>query len=302
MKTKEVIDWLDATFHPEYQEDYDNAGFLLGDSASDYKGTLIALDLTPAVVDEAVRLGMSLIVTHHPFIFSGVKRLTDASETGRMVMTLARNDISVYAAHTNLDNLPWGVSGVLAEKLGLLNSRVLRVTHSSVSRETADSSPNLVEQPNSEASHSVSSPKLGEVSAFNADGGVCGSGMVGELPEAMPVEDFLKRVKEVIGLPFVRVSEAAYRDKHTRVRRVALCGGSGAEFIGDAMRAGADIYLTGDLKYHDFQRGGHMVLADIGHYESEQFAKEIFFRCISEKFSNFACRISETQQGIVKYI
>ena len=82
----------------------------------------------------------------------------------------------------------------------------------------------------------------------------------------------------------------------------AGCGGSGAEFIGDAMRAGADIYLTGDLKYHDFQRGGHMVLADIGHYESEQFAKEIFFRCISEKFSNFACRISETQQGIVKYI
>ena len=107
MKTREVIQWLDTTFHPEYQEDYDNAGFLLGDAQSDYKGALVALDLTPAVVDEAVRLGMSLIVTHHPFIFSGVKRLTTASETGRMVMQLAKNDISVYAAHTHLDNLSW---------------------------------------------------------------------------------------------------------------------------------------------------------------------------------------------------
>ena len=265
MKTGEVISWLDATFHPEYQEDYDNAGFLLGDSASDYKGALVALDLTPAVVDEAVRLGMSLIVTHHPFIFTGVKRLTDGSETGRMVMTLTKNDISVYAAHTNLDNLPWGVSGVLAQKLGLKNCEVL-----SVKCETP--------QP-------------------------VGAGMVGELPEAMPVEDFLKRVKEVIGLPFVRVSEETYHGTSLLVRRVALCGGSGAEFIGDALRAGADIYLTADLKYHDFQRtGGRMVLADIGHYESEQFAKDIIFRAISEKFSNFACRISETQQGIVKYI
>jgi dinuclear metal center YbgI/SA1388 family protein len=266
MKTSEVIAWLDATFHPEYQEDYDNAGFLLGDSASDYKGALVALDLTPAVVDEAVRLGMSLIVTHHPFIFSGVKRLTDGSETGRMVMALVKNGVSVYAAHTNLDNLPWGVSGVLAEKLGMEECEVL----------------------------SVKCEVGGE--------GSVGAGMVGKLPEAMPVEDFLKKVKEVIGLPFVRVSEEACRDKTLQVRRVALCGGSCAEFIGDAMRAGADIYLTGDLKYHDFQRGGRMVLADIGHYESEQYAKDIIFRAISEKFSNFACRISETQQGIVKYI
>ena len=292
MKTGEVIRWLDATFHPEYQEDYDNAGFLLGDSASDYKGALVALDLTPAVVDEAVRLGMSLIVTHHPFIFSGVKRLTDASETGRMVMTLAKNDISVYAAHTNLDNLPWGVSGVLAEKLGLTDCRILR--QSFVDKFDVDkligSCPNNIHD-------IVSTYQHINVSTDNV-----GAGMVGELPAAMHVADFLKRVKEVIGLPFVRVSEEAYRDASLQVRRVALCGGSGAEFIDDAKRAGADIYLTGDLKYHDFQRGGRMVLADIGHYESEQFAKDIIFRAISEKFSNFACRISETQQGIVKYI
>lgn len=268
MKTREVIEWLDATFKPEYQEDYDNSGFLLGDARSDYRGALVALDLTPAVVDEAVRTGASLIVTHHPFIFTGVKRLTDGSATGRMVMTLAKNDIAVYAAHTNLDNLPWGVSGVLAAKLGLEQCKVL-----SVKCETEG-------------------------------GGSVGAGMVGELPEPAPVEGFLQKVKEVTGIPFVRVSPLdAARCAPRTVRRVALCGGSGAEFIGDALRAGADIYLTADLKYHDFQRtDGRMVLADIGHYESEQFAKEIFFRAISEKFSNFACRISDVQQGIVSYI
>ena len=266
MKTREVIEWLDSTFHPEYQEDYDNSGFLLGDSRSDYRGALVALDLTPAVVDEAVALGMSLIVTHHPFIFTGVKRLTDRSETGRMVAALVKNDISVYAAHTNLDNLPWGVSGVLAERLGLRECEVLSVKC-----------------------------EVGNMAV--------GAGMVGELPEPMDVETFIAKVKTVLGLPIVRVAPLSLLTSHFSLKKVALCGGSGAEFIGDAMRAGADIYLTGDLKYHDFQRtDGRMVLADIGHYESEQFAKEIIFRAISEKFSTFACRISDVQQGIVSYI
>lgn len=261
MVTREVIDYLNSTFHPEYQEDYDNAGFLLGDAKSDYKGALVALDLTPAVVDEAVAMGASLIVTHHPFIFTGVKRLTDATETGRVAIKLIQSGISVYAAHTNLDNLPWGVNGILAEKLGLTNTRILK---------PFACDPNL------------------------------GAGMVGELPEGEECDVFLQRVKAAIGLPVVRCSA---HEGAKPVCRVAICGGSGAEFIGDALAARADIYLTADLKYHDFQRtDGHMVLADIGHYESEQFAKEIIFRAILEKFSNFACRISETQEGVVKYI
>lgn len=261
METKTVIDWLDATFHPEYQEDYDNSGFLFGDAESDYKGALVALDLTPAVVTEAVRMGASLIVTHHPFIFSGVKRLTNATATGRMVMEMARNGISVYAAHTNLDNLPWGINGVLCEKLGLRNARILRP-----------------QEPGTEI----------------------GAGMVGELKTMLACETFLRRVKSNLKLPMMRVSEHLPEKK---VRRVAVCGGSGSDFIGDALAAKADVYITADLKYHDFQRtDGRMVLVDIGHYESEQFAKEIIFRAISEKFSNFACRISETQKGLVKYI
>ncbi len=264
MKTKEVIDYLNSKFHPEYQEDYDNAGFLLGDARSEYKGALVALDLTPSVVDEAVKLGMSLIVTHHPFIFRGVKQLTDATETGRMTMTLIKNDISVYAAHTNLDNLPWGVNGALAEKLGLTDTRVLHA---------------------------------------NANSEQIGAGMLGELSKPESAEDFLQKVKALLGIPFIRISPLSPHPAPKTVKRVAICGGSGSEFIGDALAAGADIYITADLKYHDFQRtDDRMVLADAGHFETEQFAREIIFRAISEKFSNFACRISASQQGIVGYI
>lgn len=266
MKTKEVIDYLDSVFHPEYQEDYDNSGWLLGECEADCRGALVALDLTLAVVEEAVEKGLNLIVTHHPFIFSGVKRLTDTSETGRLVYSLIRNGIAVYAAHTNLDNLPWGVSGALAERLGLRNCAVLR--------EAATNTP---------------------------DNGI-GSGMVGELVEPMTVDAFLQKVKTVTGIPCIRHSNTQ-TIKQSDIRKVALCGGSGAFLIDDALKAGADIYLTADLKYHDFQRGtDRMVLADIGHYESEQFAKEIIFHAISRKFCNFAVRISERQHSVVQYI
>lgn len=264
MKTAEVINYLDSTLHPELQEDYDNSGFLLGRRDSEYTGALVALDLTPAVVAEAIGRGLSLIVTHHPFIFTGVKRLTDSNETGRMVMTLIKNDISVYAAHTNLDNLPWGVNGILSEKLGLRGCHILK-------------------------------PLDGATDA--------GAGMVGELAEAERADLFLQRVKRELGIPFIRISPLDGQLSEHTVKKVALCGGSGSFLIGDALATKADIYLTADLKYHDFQRSnGHMLLADIGHYESEQFAKDVIFHCISEKFSNFACRISDAQQGIVGYI
>ena len=256
----EVINFLDKTFRPELQEDYDNAGFLLGDSTMSYSGTLVALDLTSAVVEEAVNEGLNLIVTHHPFIFSGIKRITDRTEAGRIVLKLIKNKISVYAAHTNLDNLPWGVNGILAEKLGLKDCRILR--QSSVDN--------------------------------------IGAGMVGMLPKETEADKFLLKIKKLTGQPSIRTSN---HNPKQDVRRVALCGGSGSEFIPDAIAAKADLYLTADLKYHDFQRAeGRIILADAGHYETEQFAKEIISRVISEKFSNFACRISESQASLIQYI
>ena len=258
-KIEEVVRYMDQEFHPEYQEDYDNAGFLVGRSGADCSGVLVALDLTDEVLDEALALGCNLIVTHHPLIFGGVKRITDHNAAGRLLLRLVESGTAVYAAHTNLDNLPWGVNGILAEKLGLTDCHILKSLdgHSDV-----------------------------------------GAGMVGTLPSAMPLEAFLTHVKAVTGQPSVRFAGGP-----REVRRVAICGGSGSSFIGEALASKADIYLTADLKYHDFQRAtASMALADIGHYESEQFAKEIISRAISKKFSNFACRISERQGSLVSYI
>lgn len=259
----EVTAYLDATFHPEYQEDYDNAGFLLGDSHTAYRGALVALDLTPAVIKEAVEGGFNLIVTHHPFIFSGLKRITDRSESGRMVMELLKNGISVYAAHTNLDNLPWGVNGALAKKLKIKDCRILKDFQGI--------------QDNS-----------------------IGAGMVGDLLKITDADMFLRRVKLMTKQPSLRTSK---HDPKQKVKRVAICGGAGAFLIPDAIAAGADIFITSDLKYHDFQRGeDRIILVDAGHYETERWAKEIIYSKISEKFSTFACRISENQGSLVQYI
>ena len=259
MKIDDVVAYLDDRFHPEYQEDYDNAGFLVGDGAAEYSGALVALDLTAAVVAEAKAAGLNLIVTHHPLIFGGLKTVTSRTETGRMVIDMLRSGVAAYAAHTNLDNMPDGVNGILCEKLGLHNCRILKPMD---------------------------------------DDGELGAGMIGELEHETRTEEFMQTVKQRLGLPTLRLS-----GERPTVRRVAVCGGSGAFLIGDAMRAGADVYLTGDLKYHDFQRPeGRMLLADIGHYESEQFAREIISRAILEKFSNFACRISECQHSVVHYM
>jgi len=364
MKVNEVVEYLNSRLLPVYQESYDNAGLLVGDVDVPLTGVLITLDVTPAVVDEAIQEGCNLIVGHHPLIFGGVKRITPANATGRMLLKLIENHICVYAAHTNLDNLEWGVNGILAEKLGLQECRVLRplegVLHKVVTyvptaqadavrdalfRAGAGSigaydccSYNLegtgtfragdgchpfcgeVGQLHHEAEtrievicerrierrllarlrevHPYEEPAIDCIPLANAYPAV-GAGMVGMLPEPMSTYDFLEQVKRLLCLPVVRCSELC----SSVVRRVALCGGSGSFLIPDAKSCGADIYLTADLKYHDFQAAeGELILADVGHFESEQFAKEIFSRIISEKFSTFVCQISEQDRGYISYI
>ena len=262
MTISTIIDYLDAELHPEYQESYDNAGFLLGDPAQECRGALVALDVTDAVIEEALERGANLIVTHHPMIFGGIRRITPSDATGRHIIRLIKNDIAVYAAHTNLDNLKNGVNGILAQGLGLSDCQILR---------------QLAGQP---------SPEVG-------------AGMVGTLPYPMPTHAFLEQVKVSLSLPLLRVSDIVTPS----VSRIAICGGAGSFLIDDAIRHKADIYLTGDMKYHDFQRAeGRITLADIGHFESEQFSKQLIYSIISKKFSNFACFISERGKSFVSYI
>lgn len=364
MKLREVITYLNQEFLPEYQEAYDNAGLLVGYPDNEVSGVLTTTDVTPTVVQEAIAHGCNLIVSHHPLIFGGLKRITPSSATGRMVLQLVEKGIAVYAAHTNLDNLDYGVNALLTSKLGLCNCRILRPMAEQLAKvvtyvPTADAErvrerlfatgagcighydscsyncdgtgtfranegcnpycgqvgelhheaetriemvyERRLERKVLEAlrkAHPYEEPAIDLIPLANRYDRV-GAGMVGELAEETDTEAFLSTVKARLGLPVVRCSALC----RTRVKKVAVCGGSGAFLIGDAKAAGADLYLTADLKYHDFQQAeGQLVLADIGHFESEQFAKELFYSVISKTFTTFACRISVEDKGYISYI
>jgi len=262
MKTVGDICVVIEAFAPlSLQEPYDNAGLILGNRDQVVTGVLIALDATLDVIDEAISLGYNLIVTHHPFIFKGLKTINGKNHTENCLIKAIRNDIAIYAGHTNVDSVRGGVNERMAEKLGLIETSILVPVHQA----TCD----------------------------------CGLGMVGLLPESLSETDFLKLVKKTFLCERIRFSALTGKS----IRKVALCGGSGSEFLENALSIGADAYLTGEAKYHEFfTHASEILLVDAGHYETEQFTKDIFFEILSENFSTFAVRISVVETNPVHYL
>ena len=268
MKAQELFDLIEAYAPLRYQESYDNAGIQVGDATARVTGVLLCTDVTDAVLDEAVDRGMNVVISHHPLIFHGLKKIAGRTAVERMVAKAIKHDITVYSAHTNMDNSPAdGVSVHMAAKLGLTDVEVLDAHRDAGS-----------EQPGA--------PLL------------YGSGVVGRI-EPVRAGELLERVKATFGVKAVRYSGNA----DSVVTRVALCGGAGSFLIDKAIAAGADIFLTGDMKYHDFQGHEHeIVLADIGHYESEQYTKEIFFDIIQKKSPTFAVAFAQQERNPINYI
>ena len=260
MTVKDILNCITEIAPLHWQESYDNAGLQVGDLNAEAYKALICLDITEAIVDEAIAKECDLIVSHHPLIFRGLKHLTPETYIERAVMKAVKHDIAMISMHTNLDNSYLGVSRVLADRLGLKNLNLL--------------------QP------SESEPE------------VCGAGMIGEFDTAMEEKDFLQLVAETIGSPCLRHSVLTGR----KVKKVALCGGSGSPFMPDALRQKVDAYLTADIKYHDFfVPEGNVLLVDGGHFETEQFTKELICELIRKKFPTFAAEIAETRTNAVYY-
>ncbi len=253
MKVKDICNVLEEFAPLEIQEAYDNCGLQIGDCEWEVGGVLLATDLTEDVVAEAKRKGCGMIVVHHPLIFGGLKKIVGKTYVERLVVDCIKNDIAVYAAHTNFDKVENGVSYRMAEKLSMRNVEMLV-----------------------------------ETSAGS------GLGCVGDMDEEMEIEEFFDRLKEVFGVAVVRHS----RKLNGKVKRVAVCGGSGSEFIGNAIESGADVYVTADVRYHEFFGAeDRIVVADIGHFESEKFTKEIFYEQVREFFPNFALYLSEEDRS-----
>ncbi len=261
MKIKQITDVIERFAPLALQESYDNAGLIVGRPDDEVSRALLAVDVTEAVLDEAEREGCGLVITHHPIVFHPLKRFNSADYVQRCVERAIRSGIALYACHTNLDSAPHGMSWRLASLLGVGELRVLEPSASGA----ADT----------------------------------GFGVVGELPEAIPAEAFLRRIMERTGASVVRHSALPKPE----VKRIAVCTGAGASLIGEARRAGADLYVTSDLKYNDFMApDGAFAVADIGHFESEYCAIELLFDVLSKNLCTFAVRRSEASRNPVHYM
>jgi len=248
MKVKEIINAIEEFAPLSIQEGWDNSGLCVGSPEDEVTSVLLGLDCTPELVDEAVACGTDMIVTHHPLIFKGVKRISPEDQTGEAIIKAVRAGISIYAAHTSADKVLAGVSGAMAARLGLEDVRILE-----------------------------------------EDGEGTGLGVVGDLAEPLTAMEAVALVKDRFSLKSLRTS----RPVEGKITRVAMCGGSGGSLIGAARKAGADLYLSGDISYHNFFTENGFMIMDIGHYESEIEIVDILFSLIKKKFPTFAVRITQ---------
>ena len=263
MKIKEVLSALERFAPLPLQEDWDNAGLQVGLTEAEVSGALLCLDVNEAVVDEAVARGCNLVVSHHPLLFRGLKQIVGSDEVQRTVVKAVKNDIAVVSMHTNMDNAWGGVNFKMAEKIG--------------------AAPVMTSE--------GPAGTLGE-------GCKAGSLLIAELAEPMEAEAFIRRVKQAFGAGCVCCNELLQRP----VRRVAICGGAGDFMLGDAVKAGADAFITGEMHYHVY--AGHeqqLQICVIGHYESEQFTTEIFRDIIGRYCPDVRTCIAETNTNPIKY-
>jgi dinuclear metal center YbgI/SA1388 family protein len=364
MKLKEITSYLESIAPLSHQESYDNAGLICGDENMEINAALICLDSTEAVIDEAITQGCNLIIAHHPIVFSGIKKLNGKNYIERVLIKAIKNDIAIYASHTNLDNVFDGVNAKICEKLSLQNCNILSPQRNLLKRlitfcpsENAEAVRKAVFDAGagtignySECSFNTpgtgtfkalagADPHIGEIgkrfsgeeikmefiyqsfqeskvvkallkahpyeevaydliSLTNVDKGI-GAGMIGELPAEMTEMEFLQHLKSAMKTNCIRYTALTGK----KVKKVAVCGGSGSFLLNAAITGHADVFVTADFKYHQFfDAEKHLIIADIGHYESEQFTMELFYEILKKKFSTFALQLTKINTNPIKYL
>jgi dinuclear metal center YbgI/SA1388 family protein len=364
MKLKDLCSYLDSAVPLSFQESYDNCGLQVGLPDTELTSALLALDLTGEILDEAIGAGCNLIISHHPLIFNGIKKLTGRTSTERIIINAIKHNICIYSAHTNLDVMPGGVSHRMAEKLKLKNIRILSplpdrllklVTY--IPESHADIVKNAifdagagvtgnydhcgftVAGTGSFRGNEKSEPFVGEKGKLHFEKEIrfetvlfthlkekvvaallsshpyeevaydiyslenknieIGLGCIGDLEHSMGEIDFLKLVSEVFGAEGVRYSSLTGK----KLKKIALCGGAGISLLKEAIASGADVFLTSDIKYHNFfDAENKILLVDAGHYETEKHSSEVLKDLIIKKFPKFAVRFSEINTNPINYL
>jgi dinuclear metal center YbgI/SA1388 family protein len=362
-RIQDILSFLDQLAPPAYQESYDNATLICGDRNWPLTGVICTLDCTEAVVEEAIQQGANLIVAHHPIVFKGLKSITGKTYVERTLIKAIQANVAIFAIHTNLDHVAGGVNKRIADRLGLVQTRILqpkkqllsnlvffvpiankeqvlaavfqagagqigeykdcsfsseglgRFTPSENANPTLGSAGLPHEEPELRIEVVLPSYLSGKVLAalkaahpyeevayylsnLENESQEVGAGMVGMLPEAMSEEEFLDYLKVRMNLSIVKHSPLTGR----RIQKVALCGGAGIFLLGDAKKAGASVFVTADIKYHEyFDAEGALVLCDIGHYESEIFTKDLLGDVLSQNFPNIALYLSKVVTNPTSY-
>ncbi len=363
MKIKEIISEIEKFAPLIYQEDYDNSGLIVGDKNNLCTGVLVSIDTIEEIVDEAIKLGANLIISHHPIIFSGLRRITGDNYIERTVIKALKNDIAIYASHTNMDSVYAGVNGTICKRIDLVNCKILKPARGNLKKlvtfvpvEHADNVRNAVCEAgaghignydfcsyNSEGSGTFrasenAKPFVGKKNELHYEKEIrletifpvhlksqiisallkshpyeevaydiysldnqcnnIGAGMIGELREATDEHEFLRRLQQIFNVKIIR--HTPFLNK--AIKKVALCGGSGNFLLQNAINQNADIFISGDFKYHQFFDADNKILiADIGHFESEQYTKNLFYDILKEKFPNFAVHFSTVNTNPVQY-
>ncbi|MCD4774301.1 MAG: Nif3-like dinuclear metal center hexameric protein [Bacteroidales bacterium] len=364
MKIKNITDYLEKIAPLSFQESYDNAGLVTGDENNEIEKALICLDITEEIIDEAINDGFKLVISHHPLVFNALKKITGKDYVEKVLIKAIKNNIALYSAHTNLDNVLSGVNAILCEKLGIQNYTILQpkagllkklVTFCPVDKADEvrnalfeagaghignyDSCSFNTKGKGSFKANEIAKPYVGEhnklhfeeeerietIFPFNKEYAVLsslfavhpyeevaydiypienkfknvGAGMIGELENSMDEKEFLLKIKKYTGASCVRHSDFLGK----KVKKIAVCGGSGSFLINAAISAGADVFITGEVGFHEFFKADQkIIIVDIGHYESEHFTKELIFAVLKEKFSTFALRISEINTNSINYL
>jgi dinuclear metal center YbgI/SA1388 family protein len=364
MKLLDLSSYLDSVVPLSFQEDYDNSGLQVGFPGKEISSALLTLDVTEDVLDEAVNTGCDLIISHHPLIFNGIKKITGSTYTERILLKAIKQEIAIYSSHTNLDAFTNGVSRKMAEKLSLQNIKVLSplknrllklITYipeshyKKVSEALFDAGAGSIGNyercgftssgTGSYKGNENSNPFAGQKGFFHTEKEMrfetvmfshlktkiikallevhpyeevaydiyalenenteAGLGCYGVMDEAMDEVEFLNLVSSIFEARGIRFSKLPGK----KIKKVALCGGSGASLLNTAIASGADAFITADIKYHNFfDTDKRILLVYAGHFESEKFATEILFNLIIKKFPKFAVRFSETNTNPINYL
>jgi len=364
MKVKDITTIIENFAPLSYQESYDNSGLIVGNSNDEVTGVLICLDCIEDILDEAIENDCNLVIAHHPIIFNGLTKLNGKNYVERTIIKAIKNNIAIYAVHTNLDNVKNGVSFKIAEKISVINCHVLQPKKSLLSKIITFCPTNKAEGVR-KAMFNAGAGNIGNYAecSFNIEGigtfkgkegtspyvGVSGkvhqeneirievivpsykvntvisamieahpyeevahdvyelankfqdigSGVIGELEVEESEDDFLSRLKTDLKTDCIRHTNLLGK----KVKKVAICGGSGSFLLNDAIAAGADVFVTADFKYHQFfDADNKIIIADVGHYESEQYTNELIYEILNEKIPNFAVRLTKKSTNPINYL